>query len=114
MVHGFSTEAIQGLGMSGTVDTILFGDPPVATTPEALHDRRDLALVAFERTRMPLVITDPRQPDNPIVMVNSAFIELTGYSADEVIGRNCRFLQGPETSPAVVREIRDGLAQGEE
>lgn len=59
---------------------------------------------------MPMVVTDPRQPDSPIVLANQAFLDLTGYSGDEVIGRNCRFLQGPETAEADVEEIRRGLA----
>ena len=91
---------------------VLVGDPPAATTLEALPDRSELASIAFERTRMPMVITDPRQADNPIVMTNRAFLDLTGYTADEVIGRNCRFLQGPQTSAMDVDAIRDGLAEG--
>jgi PAS domain S-box-containing protein len=71
-----------------------------------LHDRRELALVAVERTRMPMVITDPRQPDNPIVLANQAFLDLTGYTADEVLGQNCRFLQGPDTAAEDVDSIR--------
>ena len=86
------------------------GDPPVAAAPKALVDRRELALIAFERTRMPMVVTDPRQPDSPIVLANQAFLELTGYSADEVIGHNCRFLQGPQTSAADVHAIRGALS----
>ncbi|HEY0435129.1 MAG TPA: PAS domain-containing protein, partial [Phenylobacterium sp.] len=46
-------------------------------------DRRDLCLIAVERTRMPMVVTDPRQPDNPIILANRAFLDLTGYDADE-------------------------------
>jgi PAS domain S-box-containing protein len=86
------------------------GDPPAAATSAVMPDRRELALVAVERTQMPMVVTDPRQPDNPIVLANAAFLALTGYTADEVIGRNCRFLQGPETNPADVDAVRDGLA----
>jgi PAS domain S-box-containing protein len=86
------------------------GDPPAAAAEAAMPDRRELALVAVERTRMPMVVTDPRQPDNPIVLANGAFLALTGYTADEVIGRNCRFLQGPDTKPADVEAIRRGLA----
>jgi PAS domain S-box-containing protein len=40
---------------------------------------------------IPAVISDPRQPDNPIIACNEAFLDLTGYSRQEVIGRNCRF-----------------------
>jgi PAS domain S-box-containing protein len=88
------------------------GDPPVAAAETAMPDRRELALVAIERTRMPMVVTDPQQPDNPIVLANGAFLALTGYTADEVIGQNCRFLQGPDTKSADVEAIRRGLADG--
>ncbi|WP_294641749.1 PAS domain-containing protein [uncultured Aureimonas sp.] len=90
------------------------GDDPVAAEGAVLADRRELALVAVERTRMPMIITDPQQTDNPIVMANAAFLELTGYTAAEVIGRNCRFLQGPETDPDDVDAIREALASGAE
>jgi len=90
------------------------GDQPAAAEQRALPDRRELALVAVERTRMPMVVTDPRQPDNPIVLANSAFLTLTGYRADEVVGRNCRFLQGPDTDPVAVDTLRRGLARGED
>ena len=58
---------------------------------------------------MPMLITDPHQTDNPIVFVNGAFSKLTGYNHDEIIGRNCRFLQGPETEPNDVAKIRDAI-----
>ncbi len=60
---------------------------------------------------MPIVVTDARQPDLPIVLANEAFLKLTGYSAGEVIGRNCRFLQGKATSRTAVAEIRAAIAQ---
>jgi PAS domain S-box-containing protein len=68
---------------------------------------------AFRATLMPMLITDPRQPDNPIVFVNDAFLTLTGYARSEVMGRNCRFLQGPETDRATVDRIRGAIAVGE-
>jgi len=92
----------------------IVGDPPAAAATHALHDRRELALVAVERTRMPMVVTNPRHPDNPIVLANKAFLYLSGYSADEVIGRNCRFLQGPDTAPESVAAIREALASEHE
>ena len=68
---------------------------------------RDRAVLA---TRVSFTITDPRQPDAPLVWVNPAFTETTGYTFDEAVGRNCRFLQGPDTDRAVIAEIRDALA----
>lgn len=56
--------------------------------------RSDIFFAAVETTRMPMTVTDPHLPDNPIVFANRAFLEMTGYAADEVIGNNCRFLQG--------------------
>lgn len=57
------------------------------------HGRGDPFAAAVRATRMPMVITDPSQSDNPIVFCNEAFQALTGYSQDEVLGRNCRFLK---------------------
>ncbi|MCF4126246.1 HWE histidine kinase domain-containing protein [Methylobacterium sp. SyP6R] len=68
---------------------------------------------AVRATRMPMVITDPHRPDNPIVFVNDAFTRLTGYAREEIVGRNCRFLQGPETDAADVARIRDAIARRE-
>ena len=72
------------------------------------HDRH-LRLVAD--SPVPSVISDPRLPDNPIVACNSAFCDLTGYSTEEVIGRNCRFLSGPGTEPWLTEEIRRGVRE---
>jgi PAS domain S-box-containing protein len=89
-------------------------DRPAAASPRGLADRSELAAIAVERTRMPMVITDPRQPDNPIVLANRSFLTLTGYSADEVLGRNCRFMQGEGTSQAVIAELRAAVADERE
>lgn len=77
------------------------------------HGRGDPFAAAIRGTRMPMVITDPRQDDNPIVFANEAFQRLSGYGIDEIVGRNCRFLQGPETDPVAVAKIREALAAEE-
>ena len=92
----------------------LHGDALAAFAPEVLPDRRELALIAVERTRMPMIISNPRAPDNPIILANEAFLKQTGYPFEEVIGRNCRFLQGPDTDPADIAAIREGLSSGED
>jgi PAS domain S-box-containing protein len=48
------------------------------------------------------------------VYASDAFLELTGYPREEVLGRNCRFLQGPGTDQAVVQKIRDAIKGGDE
>lgn len=55
------------------------------------------------------VISNPRLPDNPIVECNDAFVALTGYSREEIIGNNCRFLSGPETEPWLTEMLRNGI-----
>lgn len=75
-----------------------------------LDDGTDPFVAAVRATRMPMVITDPRQPDNPIVFVNDSFCRLTGYARKEILGRNCRFLQGPDTDPEAVSQIREAVA----
>ncbi|GAB5439933.1 MAG: hypothetical protein Fues2KO_02820 [Fuerstiella sp.] len=59
-----------------------------------------------------LLITDYLQPDNPITYVNSGFCEMTGYSEEDSLGRNCRFLQGDGTDPETVTELREAIAEG--
>lgn len=58
------------------------------------------------------VVSDPRTPDNPIIACNEAFCRLTGYSRDEIIGRNCRFLRGDRTEPEQTAMLRDAVAAG--
>ncbi len=55
------------------------------------------------------VISNPRMADNPIVACNQAFIDLTGYGPEEILGRNCRFLSGPQTEPWLSDAIRQGV-----
>ena len=87
-------------------------DSPADALLQAWVDRRELALIAVERTRIPMVVTDPRREDNPIVLANQAFLDLAGYDASEVIGRNCRMLQGPLTKVEAINQIRDAIADG--
>nr|AML76730.1 putative LOV domain-containing protein [Synura petersenii] len=58
------------------------------------------------------VVSDPSLPDNPIVYASEGFCKLTGYKRQEVLGRNCRFLQGPETDQRAVNMIRRGISEG--
>ena len=79
---------------------------PGRWTGRALRHLRDRALRATETC---FTISDPHQPDNPLVYVNPAFSRTTGYAVEDCLGRNCRFLQGPGTDPAAVALIRAAL-----
>jgi PAS domain S-box-containing protein len=81
-----------------------------ARTAGLLRVRRQSQRLALYRRVMDeanigITISDPNQPDNPLVYVNDGFLELTGYDREEVIGRNCRFLQGPNTDDATVQKL---------
>jgi len=67
---------------------------------------------ALSGSQQNFAISDPTLPDNPIVYVSQGFLDLTGYSLDQVLGRNCRFLQGPGTDQSAVDVIRKGIAEG--
>ncbi|MCM3536772.1 PAS domain-containing protein [Priestia endophytica] len=73
--------------------------------------KNNLISKAIDYTRVGVVITDPSLPDNPIVYTNQAFLNLTGYDEEDVIGRNCRFLQGEATNGETVREVRKAIQQ---
>nr|AML77758.1 putative LOV domain-containing protein [Selaginella apoda] len=64
-------------------------------------------------TRIPhsFVLADPHRPDMPVVHASIEFLELTGYTREEVIGRNCRFLQGPDTDPEAIKKLRLSIQQ---
>mmetsp|Transcript_40216 Transcript_40216/g.97134 ORF Transcript_40216/g.97134 Transcript_40216/m.97134 type:complete len:337 (+) Transcript_40216:204-1214(+) len=67
---------------------------------------------ALQTAQQNFVVTDPSLPDNPIVYASQGFLNLTGYSLDQILGRNCRFLQGPETDPKAVERIRNAIEAG--
>jgi len=54
-------------------------------------------------------ITDPHQPDNPVIYISEGFSKLTGYAFEEVVGRNCRFLQGLETAKEDIKRISEAI-----
>ena len=77
-------------------------------------DHNSIFFAAVKTTRMPMIVTDPNAADNPIVFANPAFISMTGYSWDELVGRNCRLLQGADTDQETLAEVREAIAQRRE
>lgn len=108
----FTAELVEALGEIAPV--VAFALDAFAREREeerenaALH-LRDRAINAVSQG---ISITDPRQPDNPIIFASPGFERLTGYPLSEVLGRNCRFLQGAETDPEAVARIREAVRAG--
>ena len=77
------------------------------------QDENELRLLkrGIEASPNGVVMADATQPHLPLVYVNSAFTDITGYSAEEALGHSCRFLQGEDSNPEAVEEIRRGLTQ---
>lgn len=82
--------------------------------PSALGKQDFNLMASIKASQQSFVITDPSLQDNPIVYASDGFLELSGYSREQVLGRNCRFLQGTDTDPAKVAEIRKGLENGDD
>jgi PAS domain S-box-containing protein len=100
---------IQGLETSSS-RTQRGGDPerPASEEMRRLLDR------AVAASSNGIVITDPKVPDNPIVYVNPAFEEISGFTAEEVKGRNCRFLQGEHRDQPALDELRKAITEERE
>jgi PAS domain S-box-containing protein len=86
-----------------------------ACAEENEMDSQDVALVkGIQRSQHSFVITDPSLQDNPIVFVSDDFLNLTGYKREQVLGRNCRFLQGTDSNKEKIDTVRKTLANGED
>lgn len=70
-------------------------------------------LASIHANPIPTVVTDMRQPDNPIIEANEPFALLTGYTREEILGRNCRFLAGCGTEPEARRALREAISNGQ-
>ncbi len=82
------------------------GDPTSLSVMSLLRLRER----AFQSAGTGIVITDANRADNPIIDVNPAFERITGHKGADVMGQNCRFLQSSRTDPAMIDEIRAGIA----
>ena len=78
----------------------------------ALPEEFNVLAMALESTNSGVVITDNRKSDNPIIFCNHAFENMTGYLREEIIGRNCRFLQGSNSEQQTLNPLREALSTG--
>ncbi len=81
---------------------------------EGLSDGGGIFVRAVALTRMPMLVTDPRLPGNPIVFANNAFAELSGYTLTELAGQDPHFLNGPDTSPADIHRYQTAMIEGQD
>lgn len=108
-------EGLDPVSPSSTTTTNRAGGPAARGTAPKSFPRVALDLATtVERIQQNFVISDPTLPDCPIVFASDAFLDLTGYTREEVLGRNCRFLQGDGTDHATVQQIRDAIRTGTE
>lgn len=78
-------------------------------------EKNDFGLMAaIQAAQRSFIITDPALNDNPIIFASKGFLEMSGYLLENVLGRNCRFLQGPGTDISHIEMLRKGIAQGED
>jgi PAS domain S-box-containing protein len=77
--------------------------------PKPSRATRHPVLDSIRFSPIATVVSDPTKPDNPLIAVNAAFCALTGYAEDEVIGRNCRFLRGPDTENGQTEKLRSAV-----
>ncbi|MGQ3330113.1 PAS domain S-box protein [Halorubrum sp. FL23] len=79
------------------------------TEQRAAERELEIHQTAIDNAHAPLTLTDPHKDNNPMVYVNEAFEDLTGYTEAEALGRNCRFLQGDSTDPETVARLREAI-----
>jgi PAS domain S-box-containing protein len=78
---------------------------------ESLRQQGGVFVEAVRLTRMPMLVTDATLPGNPIVFANNAFVELSGYTMEELVGQDPHFLNGPGTSPQAIRQYTRSMEE---
>jgi len=111
-LHDFSeTKKESGNPTNDGSNNLLTTDDCQNNTTEINKEDAGL-LQSLQSAEFSFVITNPSIPDNPIVFASPGFLKLTGYTLHQVLGRNCRFLQGKETNPATVEKLRNAVKEG--
>ena len=82
-------------------------------TANSILEKADLRLLsAIQRSQKPFCISDPNLADNPIIFASDGFLKLTGYTLNQVIGKNCRMLQGERTDREQIKILKKGISEG--
>ncbi|WP_135305764.1 PAS domain S-box protein [Haloarcula amylovorans] len=96
VVDGEEVTAVQGVGRD-------------VTERKEREAKLRVRTRAMDKAGVPITLADATDADEPLIYANEAFESVTGYSESEILGRNCRFLQGPKTDPEAVATLRDGI-----
>ncbi|MFB6173533.1 MAG: helix-turn-helix domain-containing protein [Halobacteriales archaeon] len=116
-VPGDDTDAVDRLATTirkhvpRDVDALDDGRTPIRG--RTLTEEIRLKERALDEAPVGITIADTNRPDAPLIYTNDSFVEVTGYETDEVLGTNCRFLQGPGTDAETVAEIREAVEAGD-
>ena len=109
-------EALQAMKSSGQDTGGLEGmlNQAGSKAPQDADDWLNMFVSSAESFPACIVISDMTIPGAPMVFVNQEFCRTTGYAREEAVGRNCRFLQGPQTEPEAIQVIRNTLSKGQD
>nr|WP_290220982.1 EAL domain-containing protein [Trichocoleus desertorum] len=107
--HVVYDENNHGIRIDGMAIDITDTKQAEAALRQVVRENSQLASAIANMT-IGVVITDPNLPDNPIIFANPGFTKMTGYTAEEVLGCNCRFLQGTGTNPDHLNAMRQAIA----
>ncbi|MXR51093.1 PAS domain-containing protein [Halovenus sp. WSH3] len=99
--------------LAETVSELTIADITGAKSDDLPTPTTETIIRAVDEAPIGITISDPSLPDNPMVYINEAYEELTGYDAELALGRNCRFLQGPDTEEEAVAEMREAIEDRE-
>jgi PAS domain S-box-containing protein len=78
---------------------------------EAVRQQGGFFVEAVRVTRMPMIVTDAKLPGNPILFANKAFVKLSGYAIEELVGQDPHFMNGADTDPEAVRRYQAAIAE---
>ena len=96
--------------MTSSSKSLKTPDLGVETLFELAAHNPELLVAAIESCPVNITIADANKPDMPLIYANPSFRETTGYPSDDIIGKNCRFLQGPDTDQDAVAELRSAIS----
>src|SRR3954468_21604460 len=103
-----------GFGMNAFQDNLAGTDERTSSERhiENVREQGGVFVEAVRLTRMPMLVTDAALPGNPIIFANRAFVQLSGYTEDELLGQDPHFMNGEQTDPRAIRQYESAIKAG--